>query len=439
MKSAVFAEHHKGTIMERLRLLLFLSWAVAAWAGEGITGFPESATDPNDMIAETKTEEPNVIELVPIEATNAIELTAAPDILQPKYHLLPLKTELFDDKSLPIFMQVFYKDPNQPESEPNFDLVDQLLKQDTKEVYIEFVHELLEKYIKKLELLRKASLSGTVEWPVMRYSHKASHMHMNTFPEMMPGMNGFGASDLPAEPEAEDEQVTLTPSEYLDFLNTIQGYGKLIALKSRYHIVQHQYDEAVIWLRTGLNISRQMVQNSNAQLGLMAASNAAVSLQQIELWVQMPDSPSLYRNLQDLPSPLLNTCSLQTLIEKKVVSKLPRAGKPFFYEENVKKEESEITYYSSELLHNAANRIDRFIAILECLEGLRYYAALYGQLPDSLFEVTEIRLPKDPITNRPFLYHKESDVAILHASDIRDVGTPSVFRYTIRMKPISRD
>ncbi len=423
--------------MKRIGLLIFLGCWISVWAAEGIVGFPESSIEPNDAVAETKTEEPNVIELVPIEPIDVIELTAACDILRPKYHLLPLKTELIAGESLPIYLNVFHKDPNHPESEPDFDLVEQLLKQNTEANDIKAMGHLLEKHTAKLNLLRKANLCKAVEWPVTHYEPKSTYHHMDM---MMPGTGNFDSPELPDRPEEEYEPVIFTPSEYLDFLENIQQYGKLVALKARYHILKHDYDEALIWLRTGLAISRQMVQNSNAQLGVMAAANAAVSLQQIELWTQTPNSPGLYRSLQDLPLPFLNAYSLPTLVEKELKQKMPRFGMPYYYEETVKKENSLIPYYSSELPRNASNRIDRFIAILECLEGLRYYAALYdGKLPNSLGEVTEIRLPNDPITKGSFLYHKESDAAILQALDTRNNVSLSGFCYTIRMRPNLKD
>ena len=284
-----------------------------------------------------------------------------------------------------------------------------------------------------------------VEWPVTHYQPQTNRMSMDMLPGMMPGMGNIGIPETPDKPEAEYEPVIFNPSEYVEFIENIRQYGKLVSLKARYHIIKHEYDEAVIWLRTGLNISRQMVRNSNTQLAVMAVANAATVLQQIELWVQMPNSPSLFRSLQDIPSPFLNASALSSLIQKKPKMRgmpgmmMPgMMGRP----RNEEKEEEDMTFpnYSSGLFRNTADRIDRFIAILHCLEGLRYYAALYdGKLPNSLFEVTEIRLPNDPITKGQFLYHKEADVAILQTSDIRNAGSPSGFSYTIRMRPHSGD
>ncbi len=434
-KSSVSAEHETGAIMRKIRLLLFLGCWISVWATDGAIASPESLT------------EPNVIKLVPIETVDAIEVTPARDILRPKYYLLPLKTELTDDQSLPVFLEVFGKDPKHPEAEPDFNLVDQLLKQDAEDNDIEVIHKLLEKCTTKLNLLRKASLCKTIEWPITHYYYESIRRHQPMGMDMMMmEMGTLDKAEIPDDIEDKHEPVIFNSSEYLDFLENIQQHGKLIALNARYHILKHDCDEAAKWIRVGLRISRQMIQNSNSQLGVMAAANTAVSLQQIELWAQTPNSPGLYRSLQDLPSPFLNAYSLRSLVENTKQSSTmmgmidPEFGPGLPGLNEVAEEETVLSNYSSELLRSTANRIDRFIAILECLEGLRYYAAIYdGELPNSSFEVTEIRLPNDPITKSPFLYHKKADAAILQTSDIRHDESPFGFSYTIRMTTSSKD
>ena len=184
--------------------------------------------------------------------------------------------------------------------------------------------------------------------------------------------------------------------------------------------------------------------HSNSQMGVIAASNASEMLQQIELWIQMPNSPGLFRSLQDLPRPFLNAYSLAPLVEKRPERRLPsRFGLPMYApsdEDNNTDEERVLPDYSNSLFRKTSDRIDRFIAILECLAGLRYYAVLYdGQLPYSLAGITEFRMPVDPVTNRQFVYRKVSNTYILETSDVDRGPSVSGFRYTIRMTPFSED
>ena len=53
----------------------------------------------------------------------------------------------------------------------------------------------------------------------------------------------------------------------------------------------------------------------------------------------------------------------------------------------------------------AQARLDREVAAMRVLEGLRLYAAdHHGQLPQRLAEVNDVELPNNPITGKPFDY-----------------------------------
>ncbi len=60
--------------------------------------------------------------------------------------------------------------------------------------------------------------------------------------------------------------------------------------------------------------------------------------------------------------------------------------------------------------------VDRYIASLQCVEGIRAYAAIHnGNLPDSLADLTETPAPLDPVTGQPFAYEVNANVAVLTA------------------------
>jgi hypothetical protein len=68
-------------------------------------------------------------------------------------------------------------------------------------------------------------------------------------------------------------------------------------------------------------------------------------------------------------------------------------------------------------------RIDRRIAALRVVEGLRHYAATHdGSLPERLEQMTETPAPLDPATGRPFEYKADSrgGLALLRAPGIKD-------------------
>jgi hypothetical protein len=81
-------------------------------------------------------------------------------------------------------------------------------------------------------------------------------------------------------------------------------------------------------------------------------------------------------------------------------------------------------------------RVERNFAALRIIEALRIFAAAHdGKLPNKLSEVTEVPLPDDPATGRPFEYAREGDTATL-ASPGDSLPVPGGIRYrvTIRKK-----
>jgi hypothetical protein len=411
----------------------------------GISGFAANdpnlaATEPNTLTAESAIHEQNIIEAEAIESLSAIQLTPAQGILRPRYSLLPLKTELTDEASLPIYFKLFQTDPNHPELDPDFTQIEQFLKMTAEQTDMILLGKELERCAEKLKLLKKASLCRNVQWPLIE-----NIPIIDTEPMMLSLAVYPSVESQLRQDEMKDQPVILTPSEYLDFLADIQRYGKLPALKARYHILNLEYETAAEWLEIGLSISRQMTVHSNSHLGTTATDQAAVMFRQVELWVQTPDSPSLYRSLQDLPKPFLKVIDFKPLVQMESKQRYARnqmfevapyldISKPMEDANNL------LPDCTSEQFERMSRQVDRFVAILECLEGLRYYAALYdGILPDTLDEVTELRLPTDPVTNGIFVYYKESNNYILRTSDADIIPATLGFGYTIRMTPISKD
>ena len=77
-------------------------------------------------------------------------------------------------------------------------------------------------------------------------------------------------------------------------------------------------------------------------------------------------------------------------------------------------------------------RLDRRIAAIRTIEAIRLHAAAHdGQLPESLDQITEVPIPDDPATGKPFEYHREGAAALLVAADV-GVRSPPSYRLTVR-------
>ena len=81
---------------------------------------------------------------------------------------------------------------------------------------------------------------------------------------------------------------------------------------------------------------------------------------------------------------------------------------------------------------SATARLDRNIAVLRVLEALRIHAVSHAdKLPDTLADVTDVPIPNDPVTGKPFEYQRDGDKAFLRGPTFRDVP----LNYEITMVP----
>ena len=81
------------------------------------------------------------------------------------------------------------------------------------------------------------------------------------------------------------------------------------------------------------------------------------------------------------------------------------------------------------------NRLDRHFAALQCVEALRLYAASHdGKFPNNLTEITEVAIPDDPVTKKPFIYHRTGFQAVLEGP-IPEGGTDKdAIQYELKLK-----
>ncbi len=83
-----------------------------------------------------------------------------------------------------------------------------------------------------------------------------------------------------------------------------------------------------------------------------------------------------------------------------------------------------------------ATNLDRQIAALRCIEAIRMYAANHNnKLPSSLNDITEVPLPIDPVTGRPFIYSAQENKAALEAPAPPGEKADTGKRYEITLIP----
>ncbi|MFL5245623.1 MAG: hypothetical protein ACJ8FY_26300 [Gemmataceae bacterium] len=89
----------------------------------------------------------------------------------------------------------------------------------------------------------------------------------------------------------------------------VQGFRELaalLALRSRLHLANGDFDQAIASLQTGFSLGRDVGQAPTLINFLVGAAISQIMIKQLEDVIQQPKSPNLYWSLTYLPNPLLD-------------------------------------------------------------------------------------------------------------------------------------
>jgi len=196
----------------------------------------------------------------------------------------------------------------------------------------------------------------------------------------------------------EDLLQNLTPYRNMAFL---------LSLQIHFEIARGRYENAIDNMGTGFALAKNISKEPMVIPGLLAVAITGVVSGQIEYLVQEPDAPNLYNALIALPQPFIDLSDALEIEE-------PDTGQK---------------------VRLITNRLDRHIAALKCIEALRLYAGAHdGKFPDKLSDVTEIKIPDDPVTKKPFSYKKTGSEAVLEAQATENSEGRDAVRYEITFK-----
>lgn len=203
----------------------------------------------------------------------------------------------------------------------------------------------------------------------------------------------------------------------------------LLCLRARIEIVQSQFDKAARTIGIGLAMSKHFGEGPTAVQGMTGAAMATLLLRPVDDWVQVRGSPNLYSALHALPRPVVDV-NVGISAEMKTVEASPK------YDAMVKWVYRRQMQSTFALGLRWMERLEGFVAALECIEGLRHFTACHdGRLPAQLGDVMDIELPNDPATGKSFAYHLEGTRAILEVAPPKDGGPRDSVRYEITVAP----
>jgi len=324
--------------------------------------------------------------IVPVKA-RTVELTLfpakAPEPVD-KYRLLPKPDEQTDSDAFPLYQKAIQSLP----ADYDKDKVSQWRNAPLKELPTEQVKATLEKFSPALQLLRQASHSKQCSWPAV---------------ESVPATNEL--------------TVDVSKCRELAFV---------LAVQARLEVAQGRYDQAVTTARMGFVMVKHLGEAPTLIQGLVGVAIGALMCRQLEEFVQAPDAPNLYWALQNLPRPLID-------IDRQIELELA----------NLKKEKNPLLREQFEKqvkpAHDRARlqtkRMNREVTALQCIEAIRLYAATHGgKFPNQLSDITDVTVPDNPATGRPFAYSRSGSKATLEGPAPEGAKAEEVLRYDLSLK-----
>jgi len=216
----------------------------------------------------------------------------------------------------------------------------------------------------------------------------------------------------------------------------LSSYRKLayvLALQAHLKIAEGKHDEAIGVIQTGLTMGNHIGQGPTIVQGMVGVAISALMVKQVEEFVQLPDAPSLYGALKALPKPFIDL-NKQIELERENLKK---------YNPLLRKQFEEVSKPGYDRVRVIMKRLDRNIAVLQCVEALRLYAGTSdGKFPKELSNITEVDVPLDLVTGKPFVYSLAGSKAVLKgpapkgagAEDPKGAGAEEALRYELNLK-----
>ena len=214
-------------------------------------------------------------------------------------------------------------------------------------------------------------------------------------------------------------------NELMQDLSKYRPLAFVLAVQARLQIAQGRYEQAIGTMQTNLAMARHLGEAPTLVQGLVGLAIAALTLNQVEELIEMGEAPNLYWALQDLPEPPVDLTKTMEL----EIANLKN------YNFLVRKQFEKQLKPAHERVRMQMSAVDRRVTALQCIEALRLYAGSHdGKFPDQLSDVTEVTVPDDPVTKKPFSYYRTSSKAVLEAQGTEGSEGRDAIRYELNLK-----
>jgi hypothetical protein len=181
----------------------------------------------------------------------------------------------------------------------------------------------------------------------------------------------------------------------------------VIRLWVRLEISRGRYQDALVAMRIGFGMTKQVGTAPTLVQTLVGAAVGAMVCKEIEEFVQQKDSPNLQAALAGLPEPLVDA-------EKAIESENANLKN---YNILTRKAFEKQLKPAHDRVRMIVKRLDNHVNALQVVEAIRHYAATHdGQLPQTLSDVKDVAVPNDLVSGKPFEYNRSATGATLQSA-----------------------
>jgi len=199
------------------------------------------------------------------------------------------------------------------------------------------------------------------------------------------------------------------PGTQPENLNDYRALAFALGLWARLEICRGQYEVVLAAMQTGFGMAKQLGQAPTIMQAMVGMGVGALMCREVEQFVQRKDSPNVYTALANLPEPLVDV--------EKAIENEKAVGFAKVEDGLVRKQLEEQMEPAHDRVRMIAKRLDNHLNALQIVEAIRHYAATHDvQLPEKLSGISQIDVPKDLISDRPFEYRRSAVGARLRSA-----------------------
>jgi hypothetical protein len=205
----------------------------------------------------------------------------------------------------------------------------------------------------------------------------------------------------------------LTIGEAMADLAEYRRLGYVISLLTRYEIARGNHEAAIRAMQTGFATGRHLMQAPTVVQFLVGVKIASMICREVEAFAQAEGAPSLHSALMALPAPLAD---VEKAIENDMKTASSEWSGKLAGEQIGQIFRSDAMKASYDRVRLFAKCLHRDMIALQYIEAIRLYTASHGgQLPQTLADIAEVSLPKDPVTGAAFRYTRTAATAVLES------------------------